>query len=79
MYGIVTGNDQREKLAGSLRTTRVTFDPDAFLKEALGKDEAGRYFGGGKALAGGFEIPIGFLFGSPSDQYRDLKWQVYQD
>ncbi len=79
VYGIVIDSDQREKLVGSLRTSRLTLDPDAFIKEALGKDEAGHYFGGGKALAGGFEIPIGFLSGSHSEQYRDLKWQVYHD
>ena len=34
------------------------------------------FFGGGKAEAGGFEIPVGFLTGG-SDEYQDLKWQVY--
>ncbi|MBI1878313.1 MAG: hypothetical protein HYR94_08830 [Chloroflexi bacterium] len=41
------------------------------------KDDTGHYFGGGKQLAGGFEIPIGFLSGDTGEEYRDLKWQVY--
>jgi hypothetical protein len=29
-------------------------------------------------LAGGFEIPVGFLSDGGADEtYRDLKWQVY--
>ena len=31
----------------------------------------------GKLQAGGFEIPIGFLSGNGTEQFRDLKWQVY--
>jgi nanoRNase/pAp phosphatase (c-di-AMP/oligoRNAs hydrolase) len=77
VYGIVVGADQQEKLIGSMRTSKITFDPDEFLKEVFGKDEASHYFGGGKQLAGGFEIPIGFLSGDSDDEYRKLKWQVY--
>jgi hypothetical protein len=60
-----------------MRTTMVTTDPDAFIKDTLGKNAAGQYFGGGKATAGGFEVPIGFLSGNLSDDYRELKWQAY--
>ncbi len=79
VYGIVTSNrdGQRfENLVGSLRTTKLTIDPDAFLKEALGRGDWGQFFGGGRAEAGGFEIPVGFLTGG-SDEYQNLKWQVY--
>ncbi len=77
VYGIVTGDNQSEMLIGSLRTSKITLDPDGFIKEVFGKDEANHYFGGGKLLAGGFEVSIGFLAGGPAEQYRNLKWRVY--
>lgn len=78
-YGIVSGDDREETLVGSMRTSKITLDPDEFLKEALGKNLNGFYHGGGKAAAGGFEIPIGFLGGDYGEAYRDLKWQVYAE
>jgi nanoRNase/pAp phosphatase (c-di-AMP/oligoRNAs hydrolase) len=75
VYGIVTG--PRESLMGSLRTAKVTLDVDHFLKDALGCDTRGRYYGGGRHGAGGFEIPIGFLSAADDEQTRQLKWQVY--
>jgi nanoRNase/pAp phosphatase (c-di-AMP/oligoRNAs hydrolase) len=77
VYGIVTGDNGEEHLIGSLRTSKLVLDPDQFIKDVLGKDAAGRYFGGGKQTAGGFQIPIEFLSGSGPDRYADLKWQVY--
>jgi nanoRNase/pAp phosphatase (c-di-AMP/oligoRNAs hydrolase) len=77
VYGIVIGIDQQEKVIGSMRTLKITLGPDEFIKDVFGKDEAGHYFGGGKMLAGGFEIPIGFLSGEAGEEFRDLKWQVY--
>ncbi len=80
VYGIIQGDEaSAEKLVGSLRTTKLTLDPDDFIKSAFGKDAAGRYIGGGKALAGGFEVPIGFLAGNGGEEYKDLKWQVFDD
>lgn len=79
VFGIVTGEKEKdESLVGSMRTTRITLDPDDFLKEVFGKTEDGEYFGGGRASAGAFEIPIEFLAGEHSGDYRDLKWQVYE-
>ncbi len=78
VYGIVTGDDEQdETLVGSMRTSKITIDPDEFIKEVFGKNAAGHYFGGGKPSAGGFEIPIGFLSGEYSEEYRELKWQVF--
>ena len=77
VYGIITSDGQDEALIGSLRTSKITLDPDAFLKDVFGKNEMGQYFGGGKPLAGGFEISVGFLSGENSEEYEDLKWQVY--
>jgi nanoRNase/pAp phosphatase (c-di-AMP/oligoRNAs hydrolase) len=77
VYGIVVGDDGQEALVGSMRTSRITIDPDEFIKKVVGKDAAGNYFGGGKVAAGAFEVPIGFLAGEHREGYQDLKWQVY--
>jgi nanoRNase/pAp phosphatase (c-di-AMP/oligoRNAs hydrolase) len=79
VYGIVHNQDEDiEIVIGSLRTTKLTLDPDEFIKEAFGKDAQGRFFGGGRYMAGGFEIPVGFL-GSYNDNpdYAKLKWEVF--
>jgi nanoRNase/pAp phosphatase (c-di-AMP/oligoRNAs hydrolase) len=77
VYGIVIDDEGKEALVGSLRTSKITIDPDTFIKDTFGKDDAGHYFGGGKMSAGAFEIPIGFLAGNQDEAYRNLKWQVY--
>jgi nanoRNase/pAp phosphatase (c-di-AMP/oligoRNAs hydrolase) len=80
VYGIIRTEDPKEEaLVGSLRTSKITLDPDDFIKDVLGKNEAGRYFGGGKELAGGFEVPIGFLSGDVSEEFSTLKWGVYDE
>ena len=79
VYGIVHDEDEElEVVIGSLRTNKLTLDPDEFIKEAFGKDSTGRFFGGGRTSAVGFEIPMGFLSGSNEDSaYAKLKWEVY--
>lgn len=79
VYGIVHDeDDEREVVIGSLRTSKITLDPDEFLKEALGQDEQGRFFGGGRSMAGGFEVPVGFLSGFyENGDYNRLKWEVF--
>jgi nanoRNase/pAp phosphatase (c-di-AMP/oligoRNAs hydrolase) len=77
VYGIIADDKQEEVLIGSLRTSKLTLDPDEFIKDVFGKNEAGYYFGGGKTSAGGFKIPLGFLSGSHGETYQDLKWRVY--
>ena len=77
VYGIVTGKDMDEIVVGSFRTSKITLDPDAFIKEVFGKDAAGNYFGGGKLSAGGFQIPIGFLSGVKNEEYRQQKWALF--
>jgi nanoRNase/pAp phosphatase (c-di-AMP/oligoRNAs hydrolase) len=79
VYGIVhdRANDI-ELVIGSLRTNKLTLDPDEFLKDSLGMDGAGRYYGGGRDMAGGFEIPVGFLTGcNDQAEYTKLKWEVF--
>lgn len=77
VYGIVAKEGEREVIVGSLRTTKVTLNPDSFLKSAFGKDWQGNYYGGGKYEAGGFEIPIGFLSGAYEDEFMKMKWKIY--
>lgn len=79
VYGLVHDEDEEvELIIGSLRTTKITLDPDEFIKEAFGKDGQGRFFGGGRSQAGGFEIPVGFLSGlNENPEYAKLKWSVY--
>lgn len=77
VYGIVSGEGWDETLIGSFRTTKITLDPDEFIKEAFGKDAGGHYFGGGKLSAGGFQIPIGFLAGGEKEEYQQHKWELY--
>ena len=79
VYGIVHDEDEEvEIVVGSLRTNKITLDPDEFLKEAFGQDAQGRFFGGGRSQAGGFEIPIRFLSGfAENNEYAKLKWNIY--
>jgi nanoRNase/pAp phosphatase (c-di-AMP/oligoRNAs hydrolase) len=77
VYGIVVDDSQNEKLVGSLRSSKVTINPDTFIKETIGADSHGRYYGGGKKTAAGFEVPIGFLSGNEDESYKELKWQTY--
>ena len=78
VYGIIVKGD-REMVVGSMRTSKVTLNPDEFLKEALGATEAGRYYGGGRRGAGGFEIPIGFLASIKDDELVRMKWRLYDE
>ncbi|MEZ4864955.1 MAG: DHH family phosphoesterase [Caldilineaceae bacterium] len=79
VYGILADEQGKEVLIGSMRTTKITIDPDEFIKDVFGKDATGHYFGGGRRAAGGFEIPVGFLAdgGGGREEYQTLKWQVY--
>ncbi|HMB28989.1 MAG TPA: bifunctional oligoribonuclease/PAP phosphatase NrnA, partial [Blastocatellia bacterium] len=78
VYGLVIEGG-REMIIGSLRTKKATLNPDAFLKEALGGPQAGRYYGGGRREAGGFEIAIGFLTGRYDDEFMRWKWRLYDE
>jgi nanoRNase/pAp phosphatase (c-di-AMP/oligoRNAs hydrolase) len=77
VYGILTGEGEREIVAGSVRTSRLTLDVDAFLKSALGADARGRFYGGGRTRAGGFEIPVGFLEGASEPDQQRMKWEAF--
>ena len=77
VYGIVRDDNQAEVLTGSLRTSKLIFDPDEFIKDVFGVDQDGHYYGGGKHSAGGFTIPVEFLAGDVDEEYASIKWQVY--
>ncbi len=77
VYGIVQGEGERELVVGSVRTSKVTMDIDQFLKSSLGSDFRGRYYGGGRDRAGGFEIPVGFLEGTQDPDHMRLKWDTF--
>ncbi len=78
VYGILQGDEGREVVSGSLRTRRPTLAVDAFLKEALGEDEAGQAYGGGRSRAGGFEIRMGFLQDGDLDpEQQAVKWRLF--
>jgi nanoRNase/pAp phosphatase (c-di-AMP/oligoRNAs hydrolase) len=79
VYAIVHDKDEEiEVVIGSLRTNKITLDPDEFIKEAFGQDAQGRFFGGGRSQAGGFEIPVGFLSGgNDNSDYAKHKWEVF--
>jgi nanoRNase/pAp phosphatase (c-di-AMP/oligoRNAs hydrolase) len=77
VYGLLLGEGDREVVVGSVRTGKVTVDVDQFLKNALGSDARGRYYGGGRSRAGGFEIPVGFLEGTADPEQMRLKWEAF--
>ena len=77
VYGIVKDDEHEETLVGSLRTSKFILDPDKFIKDAFGKSVDGLYFGGGRQLAGGFAIPVGFLSNGSNEDYQKLKWKTY--
>jgi nanoRNase/pAp phosphatase (c-di-AMP/oligoRNAs hydrolase) len=77
VYGILAGEGEREVVVGSVRTSRLTMDVDQFLKAALGTDNRGRYYGGGRSRAGGFEIPVGFLEGAAEPDQMKQKWETF--
>ncbi|HEY0674038.1 MAG TPA: hypothetical protein VGD27_17305 [Longimicrobiales bacterium] len=77
VYGILMGEGEREVVTGSMRTSKLTLDIDQYLKSALGSDGRGRYYGGGRARAGGFEIPVGFLEGQQDGEQMRLKWEAF--
>lgn len=77
VYGIITDESNHERVSGSLRTNDATMQVDAYLKKALGKDPAGRPYGGGRSRAGGFEMDLGFLSGTVEATDRDAKWALF--
>jgi nanoRNase/pAp phosphatase (c-di-AMP/oligoRNAs hydrolase) len=78
VYGIVQ-KEGAESVHGSMRTTKVTLEVDTFLKDTLGGNAPGHYYGGGRRGAGGFEIPVGFLTGHFDDATMASKWRIFDE
>lgn len=79
VFGLLCGDDGREVISGSLRTVKATMGVDGFLKDALGRDAQGRFYGGGRTRAGGFEVDVGFLAGEEEDRNEQaLKWSLFE-
>lgn len=66
VYGIVG-----EYVDGSLRTRSHTLDPDKWIKDVFGKEESGKWYGGGRKDKGGFKISLGAL---SKCRDRELLW-----
>lgn len=77
VYGVLCGEGEREVVSGSLRTAKPTLAVDGFLKDALGSDIRGKYYGGGRSRAGGFEIEVGFLAGGEDREQQEMKWKLF--
>ena len=67
VYGVVANSF----IDASLRTKSHTLDPDKWIKDVFGKDQHGRWYGGGRKDKGGFQIPLG-VFSKCAD--RELLW-----
>jgi nanoRNase/pAp phosphatase (c-di-AMP/oligoRNAs hydrolase) len=78
VYGIVQ-KEGSESVHGSMRTTKLTIDVDMFLKDTLGGNAPGSYYGGGRRGAGGFEIPVGFLTGRYDESTMASKWRIFDE
>jgi nanoRNase/pAp phosphatase (c-di-AMP/oligoRNAs hydrolase) len=78
VYGIVQ-KEGSESVHGSMRTTKLTLDVDMFLKDTLGGNAPGSYYGGGRRGAGGFEIPVGFLTGQYDESTMASKWRIFDE
>ncbi len=78
VYGIVL-KEGAESVHGSMRTTKLTLDVDTFLKDTLGGNAPGHYYGGGRRGAGGFEIPVGFLAGQFDEATMASKWRIFEE
>jgi nanoRNase/pAp phosphatase (c-di-AMP/oligoRNAs hydrolase) len=59
VFGIVRDWRSQETISGSLRTHRIDLAPERFLRAAFLDDLGDRVSIGGRALAGGFQIPLG--------------------
>lgn len=70
-YGVVNA----QFVDGSLRTRSHTVDPDNFLKDMLGRDPHGNWYGGGRTDKGAFKLPLG-PFSHCGD--KDILWRMIQ-
>jgi nanoRNase/pAp phosphatase (c-di-AMP/oligoRNAs hydrolase) len=77
VYGIMQAEQQREILIGSMKTTKITIYPEEFIRDLFGELISEESDSDINLSGSGFQIPVGFLSGDPSHEYRDLKWKVF--
>ena len=78
VFGILERKESGPMMVGSLRTSKLTLNPDEFIKSAFGQADDGSYFGGGKPSAGAFEIPLANLQGDGRSSGEAAQWTAYQ-
>ena len=78
VFGIVRDWRLQETLAGSLRTVVSSPSPHDFLQRALGPGAGPEIARGGRAFAGGFEIPIGMSTRASSTEFQMARWAFYE-
>jgi hypothetical protein len=78
VFGIVRDWRLQETITGSLRTALPSPSPHEFLQEALGPPDGGEILSGGRAFAGGFEIPVGMSTRASPMRFQLVRWAYYE-
>lgn len=78
VFGIVRDWRLLETLSGSLRTVRPSPSPTEFLHQALGPEAGLDLSSGGRAFAGGFEVPIGMSARASTIAFQMARWAYYE-
>jgi nanoRNase/pAp phosphatase (c-di-AMP/oligoRNAs hydrolase) len=78
VYGIMD-DSEHETLTGAIRTSKITLNPEDFIASIFGSaidDDCQN--AKQKIHNEDFHIPIVFLKGSQNENFREMKWQVYE-
>jgi nanoRNase/pAp phosphatase (c-di-AMP/oligoRNAs hydrolase) len=78
VFGIVRDWRLRETITGSLRTDLPGLSPRAFLRRVVGPGVAEGAAIGGRAHAGGFEIPVGLSSRAASMDLQLARWGYFE-
>jgi nanoRNase/pAp phosphatase (c-di-AMP/oligoRNAs hydrolase) len=78
VFGIVRDWRYQETITGSLRTVLPGLAPSEFLRSALETERGPAITRGGRALAGGFEIPVGMSTRASSEEFQEARWAYYE-
>ncbi|HEX9795732.1 MAG TPA: bifunctional oligoribonuclease/PAP phosphatase NrnA [Anaerolineales bacterium] len=77
-FGILLREEGEPLMVGSLRTSKLTMNPDDFIKSVFGRADDGSYFGGGKPSAGAFELPLRYVDAELGQGNPATTWPVYE-
>jgi len=78
VFGIVRDWRYQETVTGSARTVLPGPSPSEFLRTALEPELGDAITRGGRALAGGFEIPVGMSTRASPDEFQAARWAYYE-